>query len=141
MTSPYVKFEQFAEDLGAKLMDMQAAGDTLKVYLTNNAPNVSTHAVKADLAGIAEENGYTPADIQNDYTQTGGVGTLTGVDVVWTATAGGFGPFKYVVLYDDTPTSPADPLIAYWDYGSEISITEGVPFTVDFPASVVFTLE
>lgn len=141
MTSPYVKFEQFAEDLGAKLMDMQAAGDVLKVYLTINTPSVSADAVKADLVGITEENGYAPADIENDYTQTAGVGTLTGTDVVWTATSGGFGPFRYVVLYDDTPTSPADPLIAYWDYGSEISITEDVPFTVDFPDGVVFTLE
>jgi hypothetical protein len=140
MTSPYVKFEGFAGDIGKKIQDLQAAGDTLKVYLTNNTPDVAADTVKADLAGITEENGYAPADVQNGYTETAGVGTLTGVDVVWTATAGGFGPFRYVVLYNDTPTSPADPLIAYWDYGSSISITEDVPFTVDFPAGVIFTL-
>lgn len=141
MTSAYVKFYQFVEDLGAKVHDLQAAGDTLKLYLTNTAPDVANDAVKADLVGITEENGYAPADVQNDYSQVAGVATLTGVDVVWTATAGGFGPFRYVVLYNDTPTSPADPLIAYWDYGSSIPITEGVPFTVDFPAGVIFTQE
>jgi len=120
----YVKFQQFAEDLGAKVHDLQAAGDTLKVYLTNNAPSVSADAVKADLVGITEENGYAPADIQNDYSQSAGTATLTGVDVVFTASGGSFGPFRYAVLYNDTPTSPADPLIAYCDYCSETTITD-----------------
>lgn len=135
----YVKFQQFVEDLAAKVHDLQAAGDTLKVYLTNNAPSVSADAVKADLVGITEQNGYVPADIQNDFSQAAGVGTLTGVDVAFTASGGSFGPFRYVVLYNDTPTSPADPLICYWDYGSSISITDGNTFDVDFGASI-FTL-
>ena len=132
----YVKFQQFVEDLGAKVHDLQAAGDTLKVYLTNNTPDVAADAVKADLVGITEENGYAPADIQNDYSQTTGTATLTGVDVVFTASGGNFGPFRYAVLYNDTPTSPADPLIAYWDYGSETTITDGNDFTVDFGSSI-----
>ena len=132
----YVKFQQFVEDLGAKVHDLQAAGDTLKIYLTNTAPDVAADAVKADLVGITEENGYAPADIQNDYSQSAGTASLTGVDVVFTASGGDFGPFRYAVLYNDTPTSPADPLVAYWDYGSSITITDGFPFTVDFGASI-----
>lgn len=135
----YVKFQQFVDDIGKKIMDLQASGDTLKVYLTNTAPDVAADAVKADLAGITEENGYAPADIQNTWTEAAGVATLAGTDVVWTASGGSFGPFRYVVLYNDTPTSPADPLIAYWDYGSSITITDSYPFTVDFGASI-FTL-
>lgn len=136
--SDFVKFQDFVEQLGAGVHNLKAAGHTLNVYLTNNAPNVATHVKKADLAGITEQNGYAPADIQNDYTETGGTGTLTGVDVEYTATAGGFGPFRYAVLYNDTPTSPfADPLIAYWDYGSSISCAEGEKFKVDFGASIL----
>jgi len=129
-------FEQFSEDFGAKVHDLQAAGDTLKLYLTNNAPNASTHAVKGDLAGITEENGYAPADVQNDYSQSGGTGTLTGTTVTWTATAGGFGPFRYVVMYNDSSASPADPLICYWDYGSSISIAEDEEFVATIGASL-----
>jgi hypothetical protein len=38
------------------------------------------------------------------------------------------------VLYNDTPTSPADPLIGWWDYGSSITFGVGEPFTIDFSA-------
>lgn len=131
------KFQQFAEDLANKVHDLRAAGDTLKIYLTNNTPSASADAVKADLVGITEQNGYAAADIQNDYTETGGVGTLTGVDVTWTASGGSFGPFQYVVLYNDTPTSPADPLIGWWDYGSAITVLTGETFTANFGASVL----
>lgn len=131
----YNKFECFVGDLGDKVHDLDA--DTLKVYLTNNAPSTSDDSVKADLATATEENGYAAADITNAWSETGGTGTLTATDVVWTATAGGFGPFRYVPLYNDTPSDPADPLIGWWDYGSSISCAEGETFTVDFGASVL----
>lgn len=130
------KFQQFAEDLGKGVHQLHAAGHTLKVYLTNNSPSAADDAVKADLAGITEENGYAAADIQNDYTETSGTGTLTGVDVEWTA-SGSVGPFRYAVLYNDTPSSPADPLIGWWDYGSSISLANGEKFKVDFGASIL----
>ena len=137
----YVKYQQFAEDLANKVHDLFGTNDTLKVALTNAAPNVATHAVLADITDLSTGGGYTAggADTQNDGTESGGTLTVTGVDVVWTGTGGGFGPFRYVVLYNDTPTSPADPLIAYWDYGSSISVAAGETFTADFGASL-FTL-
>jgi hypothetical protein len=74
----YNKFQQFPEDLGKGVHQLHAAGHTLKVYLSNAAPSASADAVKADLAEITNENGYTaPVDIQNDYTETGGTGTLS----------------------------------------------------------------
>lgn len=62
---------------------------------------------------------------------------MTGVDLTITATTGGIGPFRDVVLYNDTPTSPADPLIGNWDYGAEVTLADGESFTVDFGASVL----
>jgi hypothetical protein len=135
----YNKFQDFVEQLCKGVHQLHAAGHTLMLYLTNTTPNAATHAVKADLAGITEQNGYAAADAQNDLSETGGTATLTCVDKVWTASGGSFGPFRYVVLYNDTPTSPADPLIAWWDYGSAITVNNGETFTVDFGASV-FTL-
>lgn len=131
------KFDQFVEDLGSGVHQLHAAGHTLRVYLTNATPSASGDAVKADLAEISTGNGYTGAvDIQNDYSQTGGVGTLTAVDVVITAT-GAVGPFQYAVIYNDTPTDPADPLIGWYDYGSAVTLANGETFTIDFGSSLL----
>ena len=106
---------------------------TYKVYLTNNAPSASADDVKTDLAGITEENGYAAADTTNTYSEASGTGTLACTDVTWTATAGGFGPGRYVVMYDDTHAS--DILICWWDYGSSVTVNEGETFKVDFAAT------
>lgn len=137
----FVKYQQFVEDLGNKVHDLVGTNDTLKVMLSNTAPNVATHAVRADVTELTTGGGYTSGgeDTQNDGSESAGTLTVTGVDVVWTATAGGFGPFRYVILYNDTPSSPADPLIGYWDYGSSISLLETETFTANFSTSL-FTI-
>ena len=135
----FVKFQQFVEDLCKGLHQLHAAGHTYKVYLTNVAPSASGDAVLADLAGITEQNGYAAEDIQNDLSESGGVATFTGVDVVFTASGGSFGPFRYIVIRNETQTSPLKPLVCYWDYGAEVTITDGYPFTVNFGSSL-FTL-
>jgi hypothetical protein len=132
------KFEAFSEHLAEQVHKLDT--HTLKIYLSNTAPNAATHAVKADLTEISGGNGYTAggADTQNNTSRSGGTTSVTGVDVVWTAT-GAVGPFRYVVLYNDDPTSPADPLIGWWDYGSSISLANGETFTTDFGSSM-FTI-
>lgn len=108
--------------------------DTLKVYLSNATPSASADDVKTDLAEITNQNGYTaPVDIQNAYSESGGVGTLTAVDVVITAT-GAVGPFQYVPIYDDTHASKV--LMGWYDYGSALTLANGETFTVDFGASL-----
>ena len=136
----YNKFQQFVEDLAKGVHQLHAAGHTLKVYLSNAAPDAALDAVKADLAEITNENGYTaPVDIENDISETGGVASLTAVDKVITASGGTVGPFRYAVVYNDDPTSPADPLVCWHDYGSSITLQDGESFTIDFGTSL-FTL-
>lgn len=129
------KFRQFVEDIGRKVHNLNA--DALKVLLTNTAP-VNTNAVKGDLTEISAGNGYTAGGTAAGspaYSQTTGTGKLTANDVVFTAAGGSIGPFRYAVLYNDTPTSPADPLIGWWDYGSSITLADGETLTVDFDAT------
>lgn len=135
----YNKFETFVGDLGLQVHELNA--DLLKVYLSNAAPSTSADSVKTDLAEISAGNGYTAGgeDVTNTYSESGGTGTLGATDVTWTASGGTIGPFQYVVLYNDTPSSPVDPLIAWWDYGSALTLNDGESFTVDFGASV-FTI-
>ena len=130
------KFEQFVEDVAHKVHNL--GSDTLKVMLTNSAPSTSLDAVLADLTEIAAGNGYSAGGNAAGLTssgQTTGTYMLVVPDVDFVASGGSIGPFRYAVLYNDTPTSPADPLIGYWDYGTNITITDGNSFLVDINAS------
>lgn len=133
----YNKFNDFVEQLGLETHQLNT--DTLKVYLTNNAPSASGDAVLADLAEIAAGNGYTAGgvDIQNTWSEASGTATLVGTDVTWTASGGAIAQFRYVVLYNDTAAN--DNLICWWDYGSAVDLAAGESFTVNFGSSV-FTL-
>lgn len=133
------KFEAFSEHLAEKVHNLDT--DTLKVYLSNAAPNAATHTVKADLAEISAGFGYTAGgpDTLNATSRTGGTTSVVGTDVVVTAAGGSIGPFRYAVLYNDTPTGPTDPLIGWWDYGSAVTLNAGESFTVDF-GTEMFTI-
>lgn len=141
----YTKYNQFVEDLTNKVHDLfgtaGSGADTCKVILSNAAPNAATHAVRADVTELSTANGYTSggSSIANVGTRSTGTFTLAATDVVFTASGGTIGPFRYAIIYNDTPTSPADPLIAYYDYGSSITLNDTETFTVDFGASL-FTL-
>jgi hypothetical protein len=137
----YNKFDTFMTDVadGVHAASLNADTDVWKVYLSNAAPSASLDAVKADLAEITAENGYPAGgvDAQNAATQTDAVITVAGTDVVITASGGTIGPFQYVVLYNDTPTSPADPLISWWDRGSPITLQDGESVTIDLSTDVL----
>ena len=128
------KFNQFVADVASGVHQLQTGtAQVFKVMLTNSAPS-ATNAVKTDITELGAGNGYTAGGVS--------VGTITGsqtsgtfkfvggTDPVVTAT-GAVGPFRYVVLYNDTPTSPAKPLIGWWDYGSAVTLASGETFTVD----------
>ena len=139
-TASFVKYEIFSEHLSEKVHDLNA--DTLKVALSNAAPNGSTHEVLGDVAELAAGGGYTAggADTQNATSRTTGVTSIVGTDVVFTGSGAGFGPFRYVILYNDTPAAPEDPLIGFWDIGEEITLGDAETFTVNFGAEM-FTVQ
>lgn len=126
------KFQNFVEDLCEGIHDLSA--DTLEVYLSNATPDAGADAIKTDLAEIAGGSGYTAGgiDTQNTGAESGGTYTLTGTKVVVTASGGPIATFRYVVLFNDTPTSPVDPLIGWWDYGSALTLADGESLSVKF---------
>jgi hypothetical protein len=131
-----VKFQKFVRDLGLGVHNLDTGA--IKIYLSNAAPDVALDAIKTDLAEIATGSGYTgPVDITAAWSESAGTATLTATDVTITAAGGSIGPFRYVVMFNDTPASPLDPLIAYWDYGSAITLADTETFTTDFGASVL----
>jgi hypothetical protein len=129
----FIKFQPFIEALAEKLHNL--GSDQLKVALTNTAPT-ATNSVYTDLTSpLATTNlsGATPFNLTTSSSaQTSGTYKLVIADLVLTAT-GAVGPFRYAVIYNDTATN--DNLIAYFDYGSSISLATGETFTLDFDGS------
>lgn len=142
--SSYNKFNDFSEQLVRGVHDWDA--HTFKVALTNTAPTASqTTWNVTDHPAPAAANGYTAGGTATTITVSESAGTTTvqGTQVVFTATAGGIGPFRYAVLYNDTATSPADAAIAWFDYGSALTLTAGETLTVQFNSAspgTIFTL-
>ncbi len=132
------KFNQYVADEANGVHNL--GGDTLKFMLTNTAP-VATNSVKANLTEISAGNGYTAGGAAvaiTSSTQTSGTYSLVPTaDVVFTASGGSIGPFRYVVLYNDTPTSPADPLISWYDRGSSLTLLDTETFTIDVQATLL----
>lgn len=130
----YNKFQVFTKDLIEGKHNF--ASNTFKVMLTNTAP-VNTNTIKADLTEISAGNGYTAGGTATTITSStsSGVAKVTGTDIVFTASGGTIGPLRYAVLYNDTQTSPAKPLVAWWDYGSSITLNDTETLTVDFDAT------
>lgn len=138
----YNKFNDFSEQLVNGVHDFDA--NTFKVALSNSAPAAS-NTVLADITQISGTNGYTTGGTATTIavSETSGTTTVTGTQVVFTASGGSMGPFRYVVLYNDSATSPLDALVAWWDYGSSITLADGETFTVKFSNTspgAIFTL-
>ena len=141
-TSAWNKFNDFSEQLVRGVHDFDA--NTFKVVLTNSAPTAA-NTVLTDITQIANGGGYTTggATTTISISETSGTTTVSGTEIVWTGTGSGFGPFRYAVLYNDSSTSPADALIAWFDYGSAISVSAGETFTLRFSTTspgAMFTL-
>ena len=137
------KFNQFVGDLGTKVINLNA--DNLFLLLTNAAPSASdtlvdtttsTCTVKStsNAAEIAAGNGYTKKGTQigsSAYSQSSGTGKLTGNAVTFTASGGSIGPFRYVVIFDDTSGSTSTrSVVGWWDYGSSVTLADGESFKV-----------
>jgi len=135
------KFEPFVADKNNG--EHNLGSDTLRVALTNTAPVATQGAFDpgTNHPPPAAANGYPTgggALTLTSSTQTGGVYKLVVADFVFTATAGGIGPFRYAVLYNDTNAS--DKAIGFYDYGSSITVGDGETFTFDAdPTNGLFT--
>ena len=130
----YNKFQDFAEQIAKGVHNF--ASHTFKVALTNTAPNATdvSWSTTPHPAPVAA-NGYTAGGTATTITTSEASGTMTisGTQVVFTATAGGIGPFRYAILYNDSATSPTKAAIAWWDYGSSIPLLNDTEtFTVRF---------
>jgi len=121
----FTKINSFVEALAEGLIDLSG---TLTIALTNTA-HTATWDELADLTQVSYTNLSGRTVLPSSSSQTGGTYKLVLPDLTLTAT-GAVGPFRYVYIYDDKSTG--DKLIAYYDYGSSISLASTDTFTIDF---------
>lgn len=139
----FTKVNDFVVNL-ANAMDLDS--DTLKVALTNTDPTAGTNVVSDGngvLANISEISYTNLSDrtLTNvTSTQTSGTYKLSADDLTLTASGGSIAAFRYIVIYNDTPTSPADPVIGYYDYGASLTLNDGDTFTIDIGSNGILTL-
>jgi hypothetical protein len=129
----YNKFQQFVEDLSKGVHNFTSDSTctvTVALCAAANAP-VATNSVLANLTQISYTNLSSRVVTGVTAEHTTGTVTFTADDLVLTA-SGAVATFRYVVLYNDDPTSPADPLIAWYDYASDVTLANGETFTIDF---------
>jgi hypothetical protein len=130
-------FNAFTKDLGTKIHNL--SGDTLKVMLTNTAP-VATNTSTANITEITAGNGYVTggkALNSQSFFSTGGKSTLTAASLVFAASGGSVGPFRYAVLYNSTA---GGNLIGWYDYGSSLTLATSQILTITWDASGIINL-
>lgn len=145
MAVPFNKFNQFTQDLASAVHQFQTGtSHTLKVALSNTLP-VATNTILANITQISNANGYTTGGVSvgtiTGAQTTGVMKVVGGTDPLWTCATAPMGPFQYAIVYNDTPTSPADPLIGWYDYGSALTLQIGETFTADIDqTNGIFTI-
>ena len=140
------KLNGFVEHLAEGVHDL--GSNQLVLALSNVAPgsestaptSSTTACILGNVTQVSYSNLSSRSVTTSSATQSSGTYRLTLADLTLSAT-GTVGPFRYIYLYNDTPTSPADPLIGYFDYGSSLTLSNGESLTIDFDqASGALTL-
>jgi len=123
----YTKFNSFVEALAEKVHNL--GSDTLKIALTNSAPAAS-NTVLANITEVTYTNLSSRTLTVSSSAQTSGTYKLVVQDITLTSSGGTTGPFRYLVIYNDTASN--DELIAYYDYGTSITLLDGEQLQIDF---------
>jgi len=137
-------YNNFKEQVLLGIYNLGNAADTIKLSLVSSyTPNIDTHQVWADVSAneYGTGSGYTAggATLANQAVaqdDTNDRASFDADDVTWTS----LGPLSpatpsHAILWDDTPTSPADPLIAYWELG--VTATNGGDYTIQWGTAIL----
>ena len=141
----WVFYNKFHEYRGDGTIDLD--DDTFKVILVASGytPSTSGHSTYADITNeLSTANGYTNGGqslTSVTWTESGGTATFDAANPSWTASGGAI-TARYAVIYDDTPSSPANPLVAYClldNSPADVTANDGAAFTINLHANGIFT--
>ena len=134
----FTKINDFVEDVAEKVHNL--ASDDLTVALSVTAPGAEGsnptedgNGVLANVTEIAYTNLSARVITTTSSAVTSGTYKLTLTDLTLTASGGAVAAFRYIYIYNDTATN--DELICYYDYGSDLTLSDGESLTLDFSAA------
>jgi len=122
----FAKVHSFVENLAEQFIDLSGTG--LTVALTNTSHTAAWDEL-TDLTEVSYTNCSARVITVSTSAQTTGTYKLVCADLTLTA-SGAVGPFQYVYIYDDNSTG--DKLVAYFDYGSAVTLADGDTLKIDF---------
>lgn len=141
--STLTTFDDLAEQIGKAVHNFSTHTFKLVLCAAANAP-VASNTVLANLTQISNGGGYTGGAGGGytltgvGYTETSGTATLAITSpFTITASGGSVGPFRYLVIYNDTATSPADALVGWLDYGSDVTLADGESLAITSASGVL----
>jgi hypothetical protein len=126
---------KFAEWIGYATKAANVGSDTFTIALTNVAPTAATDAVIADLTQISYTNLSARVLTTTSSAVTSGTLDLIFADITLTASGGSVAAWRYVVIYDETVAG--DPLVAFADRGSSVTLADGESVLLDFVGSAL----
>lgn len=132
----------FLQSLANKEIDLDT--DTLKIMLCTSTytPNQDTHRYKSSVTNEVTGTGYTAGgntltSVTVNYTAGTNTLALDAADTSWAASTI---TARYAVIYDSSPATDATrPLIAYIDFGADVS-SSGAAFNITFDAAGILTI-
>jgi hypothetical protein len=110
-----------------------------KFALSNTAPTASSDDELADISEISYTNlSGTRAVVIASLAQTAGLLSLSLTSGAHQASGGSVGPFRYVVLYNDTTSGK--PLVGFWTRGSSETLLDTKYLNI-IPTSAVLQVQ
>jgi hypothetical protein len=138
-TASFIAYDSFKRDLINGTMDVDT--DTFICGLSTSAytPNRSTHETVSNITNELSGNGYARQTLASVALTEPTTGTwmFDSADPVFTASGGSI-VARYYWVFDDTPTSPADPLCHYGlldTTPADVTATDGNTLTLEVNVS------
>jgi hypothetical protein len=125
----FTKVYSFVEALAEKVHNLGSDVLTVALVAAANAPTQSNTQL-SQLTQISYTNCSSRVLSVSSSSQTTGTYKLVVADLVLTASGGSVGPFRSIVVYNETATN--DELLGYYDYGSDLTLADGESLTLDF---------